>query len=270
YLQQTTATSTIVRWRTDSPCPTACWLGSALDSDQLVHSDATPRTEHEVRLTDLTPARRYYYAIGDGTQRFAGPGIDYWFMTAPPTGTRAPMRILALCYCGTGDAHARAVRDAFHSFAGTRPAALVLLNGDNAYYSGTDIEHSRYLFAIYDATFRHACEWPTFGNHDAIAGRSLTQTGPYYDSFTLPTAGECGGLPSGTEAYYSFDYGNVHFVCLDSQDGDRSPSGAMLTWLDADLRATTAEWVIAFFHHPPYSKGVHDSDNAGDSSGRLR
>ena len=45
--------------------------------------------------------------------------------------------------------------------------------------------------------------------------------GSYYDSFTLPTGGEAGGLASGTEAYYSFDYANVHFVCLDSQDTDR-------------------------------------------------
>ena len=34
----------------------------------------------------------------------------------------------------------------------------------------------------------------------------------------------------------------------------------MLTWLQADLAATSARWVVAFFHHPPYSKGSHNSD----------
>ena len=34
----------------------------------------------------------------------------------------------------------------------------------------------------------------------------------------------------------------------------------MLQWLEADLRATTADWIVTFFHHPPYSKGSHDSD----------
>jgi hypothetical protein len=41
---------------------------------------------------------------------------------------------------------------------------------------------------------------------------------------------------------------------------DRSPSGAMATWLTADLQANTNQWTIAFWHHPPYSKGSHDSD----------
>ena len=48
-------------------------------------------------------------------------------------------------------------------------------------------------------------------------------------------------MPSGTEAYYSFDLGNVHFVCLDSDGSPKSPGSAMLTWLAADLAANTAK-----------------------------
>jgi hypothetical protein len=44
----------------------------------------------------------------------------------------------------------------------------------------------------------------------------------------------------------------------------------MLTWLAADLAATEQDWLIAFWHHPPYSKGSHDSDDVADSGGRLR
>jgi hypothetical protein len=67
-------------------------------------------------------------------------------------------------------------------------------------------------------------------------------------------------MASGTEKYYSFDYGNIHFVCLDSMSSDRSATGPMATWLRADLASSTRQWTIAFWHHPPYSKGSHNSD----------
>ena len=67
-------------------------------------------------------------------------------------------------------------------------------------------------------------------------------------------------MASGTEYYYSFDYANIHFVCLDSMSSDRSPTGAMATWLRNDLGANTRPWTISYFHHPPYTKGVMDSD----------
>jgi hypothetical protein len=141
--------------------------------------------------------------------------------------------------------------------------------GDNAYPSGTDGQYQAAVFETYPFLLRRTFLWPTFGNHDAISANSSSQTGVYFDAFTLPRAAEAGGMPSGTEAYYSFDYANVHFVVLDSQGSSRAPEGPMLTWAAADLAATTQEWVIAYWHHPPYSKGSHDSDSPWDSGGRL-
>src|SRR4030095_10302026 len=34
-------------------------------------------------------------------------------------------------------------------------------------------------------------------------------------------------------------------------------------WLKVDLeqaRTGRTDWIVAFFHHPPYTKGTHDSD----------
>jgi hypothetical protein len=86
----------------------------------------------------------------------------------------------------------------------------------------------------------------------------------------MPTAGQAGGNSSGTEAWYSFDHGDIHFVCLDSEGSPRTPGSAMLTWLAADLAASTKTWTIAFWHHPPYTKGSHDSDLDSDSGGRMK
>jgi hypothetical protein len=34
----------------------------------------------------------------------------------------------------------------------------------------------------------------------------------------------------------------------------------MSIWLESDLQANTNQWIIAYWHHPPYTKGSHDSD----------
>ena len=139
--------------------------------------------------------------------------------------------------------------------------------GDNAYTSGTDAEYQTGYFNMYANIFRKMPQWSTLGNHDANNGSTNPLANfPYFDMFTFPTAGECGGVGSGTEHYYSFDYGNIHFICLDSQASDTSTietngsAGPMAVWLRQDLAGITATWIIAFWHHPPYSKGSHNSD----------
>jgi hypothetical protein len=161
---------------------------------------------------------------------------------------------------GTANASAARVRDAYAAFTGTRGTDVWLMLGDNAYNSGTDDEYQGAVFDMYPETLRSVPLWPTFGNHDGRSAHSSTQSGPYYDIFTLPADGSAGGVPSTTEAYYSFDYANIHFICLDSYESSRAPNGAMLAWLAQDLAADRALWTIAFWHHPPYSKGSHDSD----------
>jgi acid phosphatase type 7 len=88
--------------------------------------------------------------------------------------------------------------------------------------------------------------------------------------FTLPSQAQAGGVMSGTEAYYSFDYANIHFIALDSADSDWSANGLMVRWLKADLEANRQDWLVVYCHHPPYTKGNHDSDKDKDSDARMR
>jgi 3',5'-cyclic AMP phosphodiesterase CpdA len=140
-----------------------------------------------------------------------------------------------------------------------------LMLGDNAYDNGTDAEYQRGLFAMYPATLAQAALWPTLGNHDTAGSTNPPANLPYFLMFSLPTAAEAGGRPSGTERYYSFDVGDIHFVCLDSQTSSRAADGAMLRWLADDLASTRRTWIVAYWHHPPYSRGGHDSDVAAPS-----
>jgi hypothetical protein len=260
YLQQGTPDSVIVRWRTATATDSRVRFGDAPGNLTGWVDDPAVTTEHAVELTGLTADTTYYYSIGSTSDVFAGDDPDHFFLTSPPVGTVKPTRLWVLGDSGTANSNAQAVANAYENFAGTTHTDLWLMLGDNAYNDGTDNQYQAAVFDMYPAMLRKSVLWPTLGNHDGHTANSATQTGPYYDIFSLPTNGEAGGLASGTEAYYSFDYGNIHFICLESYETDRSPGGAMMSWLTQDLAATTQEWIIAFWHHPPYSKGSHDSD----------
>jgi len=260
YLQLGTPESVVVRWRTDVATDSRVLYG--IDPGNLASEtfDLAVGAEHSIALLNLLPDTTYYYAVGTTTEVLAGGDAEHHFTTAPVDGTGRWTRIWVLGDSGTADANARAVRDAFEIWNGGQPLDLWLMLGDNAYNDGTDPQYQAAVFDTYPSRLRTDVLWPTFGNHDGRSAFSGSQTGPYYEVFTLPTAGEAGGVASGTEAYYSFDHAGVHFVCLNSHDVGRTPGSPMLTWLAADLAANDAEWTIAFWHHAPYTKGSHDSD----------
>ena len=264
YLQIGTPTSIVVRWRADPVQAGRVWWGTSSTS-LANHVDTTPGgflgIEHSAQITGLQPGTRYYYAVGltDNTV-LAGGDSDHSFVTQPPVGDHRPFRAWVLGDSGTANVNAAAVRDAFHDWSLGREPDLWLMLGDNAYLLGSDSEYQAAVFDMFPKTLRRSVLWTAFGNHDAGSALASTQLGVYFELFELPTMAEAGGMPSGTEAYYSFDHGNVHFVCLDSQGSDRTATGPMATWLQADLQSTAQDWIVAYWHHPPYSKGSHDSD----------
>jgi hypothetical protein len=288
YLQVGRPDGVIVRWRTDIATDSRVRYGSGPSQLTQTVTVAGSRTEHEVELNGLAAETLYFYDVGATGSTLAGGDLDHHFVTSP-SASSSPL----ITFWVTGDSgecaqtqqgcdDVTAVADAYLDFAADLPARLWLMLGDNAYDNGTENEHTRGVFDALPQILRNTVLWPSPGNHELGASDSGNQSGPYYEAFTLPIAGEAGGVNSGTEAYYSFDYGNVHFVALDSHDTDRSaPSnpttnvcpggqgGAMYQWVCADLGATDRDFVIAFWHHPPYTKGSHDSDDPGDSGGRM-
>jgi hypothetical protein len=259
YLQQGTPESVVLRWRTDLPTIGRVTYGTTEgDLSRSVEEEETT-TDHELALTGLRPNTQYFYAVGTPSGDLAS-GDDFAFFTAPLAGTVQPVRLWVLGDSGTKNANAAAVSTAYEKFNGRARTDLWLMLGDNAYDTGTDAEYQAAVFDMYPAMLRQSVLWPTIGNHDTAQSTNPSPTLPYFQMFTLPTRAEAGGVPSGTEKYYSFDYANIHFVCLDSMTSGRAADGAMATWLQNDLSSTNQPWIIAFWHHPPYTKGSHDSD----------
>ncbi len=272
YLQNATPTSVLVKWRTDLPADSFVRFGPSPENLHRIAGDSTPETEHSIPLAGLEPSTRYYYSIGTSNEVFAS-GPDHYFHTSPLPGTRRPVRIWAIGDCGTasvGYPGSRLVRDAYYSFAETNHTDVWLMLGDNAYFSGTDSEYQLAVFDVYQQMLRNTILWSTIGNHETYGPDEHGQIA-YHGIFSLPQNGQAGGIASGTENYYSFDFANIHFVCLDSEYSIYDPTlrETMLRWLEQDLAANTNEWVIAFWHSPPYTKGSHNSDSFFDSAGRL-
>jgi hypothetical protein len=264
YLQIGTSSNIVVRWRTSSPTTTRVRYGTTAGNLTSSAINNSLVTDHEITLPNLGPNTKYFYDIGTTTAALAGDST-YFFTTAPVTGTIKPTRIWAIGDAGTGFFQQYQVRDAYVNFTGSRPTDVWLMLGDNAYYSGYDFEFQAYMFDVYPTLLRQNVAWSTMGNHEANQNQILSDGYAYYDIYTLPTAGQAGGVPSGTEHYYSFNYANIHFVCLDSQTAIyRQTNGAMAQWLRADLADTIADWTIVFFHHPPYTRGSHNSEGETD------
>ena len=259
WLQAVSWSNAIVKWRTDSAVAGRVRFGTNAANLNFSVTESSG-TEHRLELTNLAPRTRYYYSVGvTNAALLSGP--DYYFTTPPLPGTRKPMRFWVLGDSGTADVNQFNVRDAFYRMNGTNELDGLLLLGDNAYNAGLDSEYQKALFDAYPTVLRHTPLWATIGNHETDQDQTPSSTIPYYQIFSLPRDGEVGGMASGTEDYYSFDYGNVHFVCLDSMTSSRSATGTMAMWLTNDLAATTQDWIVAFWHHPPYTKGSHNSDS---------
>jgi len=278
YIQLATESSQVIVWRSNSEVKPVIRIGKSLDKLEVQKQEiivkhnaqlaqgkpvnVAPKgtIQYEAYLSGLEADTTYYYAIYHGDKRVTPSDESYYFKTHPKIGTKTKSRFWIVGDSGTGGKAQRQVHDGIKIFMGKEKFDGFLHVGDMAYGSGTDKEFSKKFFPFYETTLRNTVCWASMGNHEGKASRGESATGPFYDAYVLPAKAEAGGVASGTETYYSFDYGNVHFICLNSHDLDRSPTAAMAQWLKADLEKTKADWLVAFFHHPPYTKGSHDSD----------
>jgi len=208
------------------------------------------RELHAVRLRGLDPGNTYWYRVNDG-----GSWLGEWrqFRTAPVPGAPAEFVFAALGDSGDGSSRAWEVA---YGLARAKPD-LLIHTGDVVYPSGLARDYGRGLFEPFHHLLALVPMYPTMGNHD---------TGPtggkaFREIFALPVNDEDGGSD-----YYSFDYGDVHFTCLNSNSRVASlrPGSPQRRWLERDLSRSRARWKIVFFHHPPFSA------TARAGRGRLR
>jgi hypothetical protein len=271
YLQQATPTSIIIKWKTSTSTNSKVNYGTSLTSLSASVTLTVSSVNHEIKLTGLLPYTKYYYSVGTTTSTLVTAAPDIYFRTAPNYGQKGDYRFWVIGDAGTGGNSQRETRTSFINYSANKNIDGWIWLGDNAYDGGFDSEYQANVFSnnTFEAPLKNIVVWPAIGNHDYNHNIPFSPSPAYFDIFTLPTNAECGGLASGTEKYYSYNYGNIHFIVLDSYDVSRSSSGAMANWIQNDLNVNTQPWIIAYWHHPPYTKGSHNSDNSNFLDGEL-
>ena len=156
------------------------------------------------------------------------------------------MRFIAFGDSGGGGSDQTALRDQM----ATVPFDFMIHTGDIAYDGGTRAAFEERFFRVYADFLKYFPVFPASGNHEY----DTEDAAPFREVFVLP---ENGG-PEGIERWYSFDWGDVHFVALDSE----RTGPVQAAWLDADLTANQLPWTIVYWHKPPFSSGEHGSDGA--------
>jgi len=202
---------------------------------------------YQVDLTGLRPGVEYVYRVVHEGRILAGEDA-LRFRTAGP----GPFRFLVFGDSGTGSLEQRSLAQLILR---ERPA-LVLHTGDLAYTRGTFLQMLTRYLDIYQDLFKRAPVFPTPGNHEyetESAAPYLALHAPPTDGVPLPDRGR----------YYSFDWGDAHFVSLDTNlplARAVQGSGAMLQWLDQDLTRSRRPWRMALLHHAPYPTSIHEND----------
>lgn len=275
YIQLAQSTSVLIRYRTDQAITSEISLSTDGKSFSPSIKSTSAQTEHSLPLNSLLPSTKYYYRVHLGDKEIVGDS-SYFFKTAPSIGSKEKISIFSVGDMAAGDTQKK-VYNAYLNYQKNNYTNIFLSLGDNVYCGGSDACWQDEFFNPYHTgrLLRQSALYPSVGNHDydnqPFPYKQDEPNMAYFQNFTLPSKGELGGVPSTSEAYYSFDYGNAHFVCLDSyawgKDNFRifdQVNNIQLNWLKEDLKATKQDWKVVYFHYPVYTKGTYDSDVNGE------
>jgi len=218
-------TTVTVTWRTNESEPSLVQYG--LDASYGLLASSGPGVIHHVELSGLKPSTTYHFRCGS-EEGWSG---DETFTTAPGNPSE-PFTFVVL-----GDS-----RTDMYSWAGIARAALKT-NPAFVVATGDLVESGRFQgqwdrwFEAAEPLLSRTVFMPLLGNHE--------ENSPlYFEQFALPSARQ----------WYSFDYGNAHFVILNTEG---FLYGEQLEWLEEDLARSNATWRFVYFHRPMYSVGSH-------------
>jgi hypothetical protein len=191
---------------------------------------------HKIKLINLTANTLYYYQAVQGSSSSTTSN----FHSAVLPGTS--FRFLAFGDCRTNTTP-----------HGQISANMLAANG---------------LFSVYYGDYCYSDSYSYWKNEFFIADElALDAKVPF---MSVPGNHEAWGpnnqawvynlsTSSGTQDYYSFDYGDIHFVCINNYV-TYSVGSAQYNFVMNDLTNTTRRWKIVVYHEPAYGYGGNGSN----------
>lgn len=221
------------------------WQQVAATSTELATAEGSVLL-HAATLRDLKPGVRYQYRVG-GAEAWSDP---YEFTTAP-----AKFGEFTFLVFGDSQSYDYAVWGASATAAyQSAPAAAFFVNVGDLVDVGQDYAQWEAWFAAAAGLIDAIPAMPVVGNHETYTPERRFSLPLYFTAqFPLPDNG-----PAGLKRQaYSYDYGQAHFVVLDTQAGEEAEFVPDLLerqaqWLEQDLAATEQPWKLVFMHRPLY------------------
>ena len=210
---------------------------------------------HSATLTGLRPGTRYVYRVGDG----AAWSEPHTFVTAGAGGSTFKFLVFGDSQSINYEVWGTTLQQAYQA----NPDAVFLTNVGDLVDVGQDYAQWNAWFNAAQHVIDAIPIMPVTGNHETYTPEHRFSMPVFFTAqFKLPANG-----PEALQGQvYSFDYGDVHFVVLDSQAGEEGrfvPDmlAQQQSWLEKDLQATDKKWKIALVHKPPYNNKAPDGDS---------
>lgn len=244
YIQNLNAESVEILWRTDEAAGSWVEVTPADGGEAIVYTSTVPVTKHQMPVPGLDADTKYTYRVGVSADNVLSE-VHGPFQTFP-TESETFDFVAYGDHRNYPDDH-RAVTEAIIAQAEERGwPRFVLDSGD---YTGlgehpTDF-YKEQFFDPARGLIDRVCLFPVIGNHEA-ARKHPRIPFRYFDYFEVPTEN------SGTEYYYSFDYGTAHFTMIDVYATDFSEGSKQWEWIRQDLKDSDAKWKFTVMHYPIY------------------
>lgn len=252
--------SRTIMWQSDSSEPDAVIEYRLVGSDDIKTLSATDTAFtddgsttyiHEGTITDLTPDTKYEYRVGYSTDRRSD-----WY----PLETAGAGEYEVLIYPDSQSGDYSGWEQIVKNSADRNPNAALYIsmgdlvdNGEQAYQWRTWLDSIKPLSARIPLA-------PTLGNHEMYTlDWKMREPRAYLSYFDVPNNGNA----TFDHRYYSYDYGDVHYVVLDTQLYESTHEDnhdthhpdlydVQVQWLRQDLASNTKKWTVVLMHRDPF------------------